>query len=315
MKKDRELYLRYRPKKLEEVLGQDNQVYALKKLAKKGKLPHVILLSGSSGCGKTTIARILARMVGCLKSDLTELNSSNFRGIDMVRDISSRVGMNGIHGDNRGWIIDECHQLTGAAQEAFLKTLEDTPDHVYFFLCTTEPEKLKTALRNRCTKVGIKSLSSDALESLIKSIVKQEKEKLDEEVLDRIVSVVNGSARDALVLLHQIIHIKSKSKQLEIIESSDVQGQSKTLAQLLVKQGVTWKEIQKCLKETTEEPEKIRRGILGYANAIALSADGYFKDKMLVLIDCFSSNYFDIGPAGLTWSCDQFLKATTKRRK
>jgi len=315
VKKNRELYLRYRPKKLSKVLGQDDMVYSLEGMAKKDKIPHDILFTGPSGCGKTTIARIIAKLVGCEGRDLEEINAAVDRGIETVREIRSVIGLSPIIGKSKGWIIDECHQMTTQAQESFLKMLEDTPDWAYFFLCTTEPQKLIPTIRTRCTDIKVKSLDSETMEKLLYSVCKKERIKLDDKVQERLIQVADGSARKALVLLHQVQGMKDKKKQIKVIQESDLEAPAIEIARALIRQGVTWKEVAKLLKEVPDEPESIRRMILGYANSIALNGGGPILGKAMVLIDCFSSHYYDCGKAGLTWSCYQAISVFSKRGK
>src|SRR5688572_25883760 len=137
-----ELYKKFRPKTLKGVVGQEGAVSSLQSMIDKGRLPHTILFSGPSGCGKTTIARILKGILECSDLDFFEINCADFKGIDMVRDIRRYVGIPPLHGKSRVWLIDEAHQLTKDAQNAFLKLLEDTPKHAYFMLATTDPQKL-----------------------------------------------------------------------------------------------------------------------------------------------------------------------------
>jgi DNA polymerase-3 subunit gamma/tau len=303
------LYLKYRPKKLKDVLGQDVAIASLLKMHKKGKVPHVLLFTGASGCGKTTIARIMAGMLGCKGGDLSEVNSADFRGIDTIRDIRNRMNFSPMEGETRIWIIDEVHGLTRQAQEAFLKVLEDTPNHVYFFLCTTDPAKLIAAIKTRCTDVKLQSLKDTEIQSLLDDVLDKEKVKIKDEVRDKIIDISAGSARKALVLLHQVIDLDDKKQQLNLLQSSDTEKQAIDLARALMK-GASWKEIAVLIKNCTDEPEQIRRLILGYGSACALGG----APRGFLLIDCFSSNYFDSGKAGLIWSCNQVVQAGFKRK-
>src|SRR5690606_3369465 len=108
-----------------------------------GDIPHAMLFTGPSGCGKTTLARILRVKLRCSDNDFQEINAADFRGIDSIRSMRQQVGAAPLGGDSRIWLIDEAHSMTADAQNAFLKLLEDTPRHVYFFLATTDPQKLK----------------------------------------------------------------------------------------------------------------------------------------------------------------------------
>ena len=157
-----ELYKKYRPDGYGDLVGQAPAVKVLRGLLKKG-LPHAMLLTGPSGCGKTTVARIIKNKLQCQDSDFVELNSASDRGIDVIRGIDGRMRLGGLLGGPRIWLFDECHRLTKDAQEAMLKYLEDTPSHVYFLLATTEPDKLITAIRTRCTEVRFAAIGHEEI--------------------------------------------------------------------------------------------------------------------------------------------------------
>ena len=132
-----ELYKKHRPSYLEDVFGQPEAVKVLGSMIEKDDLPHSILFTGPSGVGKTTLARILKEELECHANDFKEINCADFRGIDTIRDIRNNMNRQSLMGGPLIWLIDEAHKLTNDAQTAFLKMLEDTPKHVYFFLATT----------------------------------------------------------------------------------------------------------------------------------------------------------------------------------
>jgi DNA polymerase III gamma/tau subunit len=303
----KELYKIYRPKKLKDVIGQESAVSSLSKMIEKDTIPHAILLTGPSGCGKTTLARILSKKVDCGKMDLIENNCADFKGIDTIREIRSAMVSSPISGKSRVWIIDECHKLTNDAQNAFLKLLEDTPSHVYFILCTTEPNRLIKTIRTRCTEISVKSLSDKEIEKLISSVCKKEKIKLSEEVIDKIVDVSEGSARKALVVLHQIRDIKSKEGQLNAISSSISENQGITIARLLFNTKTKWKEIADVLKTIeNNDAESIRWLILGYAKSVLLNG-GNLSARAYQVIRVFQDNWYDCKSAGLISGCYEII--------
>jgi DNA polymerase III gamma/tau subunit len=303
----KELYKIYRPKKLKDVIGQESAVSSLSKMIEKDTIPHAILLTGPSGCGKTTLARILSKKVDCGKMDLIENNCADFKGIDTIREIRSAMVSSPISGKSRVWIIDECHKLTNDAQNAFLKLLEDTPSHVYFILCTTEPNRLIKTIRNRCTEISVKSLSDKEIEKLISGVCKKEKIKLSEEVIDKIINVSEGSARKTLVVLHQIRDIKSKEEQLNAISSSISENQGITIARLLFNTKTKWKEIANVLKTIeNDDAESIRWLILGYAKSVLLNG-GNLSARAYQVIRVFQDNWYDCKSAGLISGCYEII--------
>ena len=154
-----ELYKKYRPKNFKRIVGQPTITEQLTSMTRSNQFPHSSLFSGPSGCGKTTLARIMRNKLDCGDQDFQEVNCADFRGIDMVRDIRNRMNLAPIGGECRVWLIDEAHQLSSQAQNAFLKILEDTPSHVYFMLATTDPQKLIPTIRTRCAEFKVSSLN------------------------------------------------------------------------------------------------------------------------------------------------------------
>jgi len=301
-----ELYKKYRPRLFKRVIGQEGIVKTLSKMIKSETVPHTILFSGPSGCGKTTLARILAKKLDCSNADLNEINCADFRGIDMVRDIRDSSGLCALAGGNRVWIIDEAHQLSSQAQHAFLKLLEDTPSHVFFFLATTSPNKLLPTIRNRCTTFVVKELSTELLETLVDSICKKEQITLGTDAKEKLIEIAEGSPRKALVLLDQVRHT-TEDNQLSLLESSDTRHQAIELARALIRPNSSWNTVAKILKEVEEDPESLRWMILGYARTVLLGG-GNLSDRAYLIIECFREPFYDSKAAGLTAACWEVMK-------
>jgi DNA polymerase-3 subunit gamma/tau len=272
--------------------------------ARKKDKPHVYLLQGPSGCGKTTIGRILSTMLNCSEMDFREYNSSNTRGIDTIREISQNAYYAPTDGSVKVYLLDEVHQLTKDAQNAILKILEDCPNHVFFILCTTEPEKLLKTIHTRCTTYQVKPLTDAEIKGLINRVLRNEiVEGFPENVIDEIVRVAEGCPRQALVILDQVIDIEDDKKALEAVFYLTV-GEAEVLE---ICQGImknkSWKELKGrvdlVLKNT--EPEKLRYAILGYMQAVLLDVRGFSKpndyEKASALIELFSENTYSGGKA------------------
>ena len=120
-KKNKPLHIKHRPKKLDDMIGQSTAVEILRTAIKKKKIPTAILFAGPTGSGKTTLGRIMAKKTKCNKLDFSEIDSADFRGIEMVRGIITQSQLQPMAGDSRCWLIDECGQLSSQAQHAFLK--------------------------------------------------------------------------------------------------------------------------------------------------------------------------------------------------
>lgn len=295
-----ELYRRYRPARFKDMLGQEEAIACLVSLGKRNQIPHVLLLSGSSGTGKTTVARILRVKLGCSDHDFQEINAADFRGIDTVRQIREQMSLAPIGGRCRVYVLDEVAAITGAASDAMLKLLEDTPETVYFFLCTTDPQKLKATLRTRCTEIKFKPLGVMDLRILITRVSKSEGFALDEDVCDAISELATGSARKALVLLHAVMGVEDKQKQLEIIKTYDSRHTAIELARVLLNGRSNWRDAAKVLAGIDEDPEQVRRLILGYARKVLIeSRNDAVCDRAAAVIANFRHPLYDLGAAGL----------------
>lgn len=275
----KEIYKVCRPKDLDRVVGQDKAVQVIRNAFAKKNVPHTILLTGPSGTGKTTLARIIANMLGCDPSDFFEYNASDFRGVDTVREIRARMGYSGLSkGKIRVYYFDEVHQMTGIAQNAALKILEDTPKHVYFILSTTDPTKIIKAVQSRCTKIALTEVAADDMKKIVKRAAKKCKVKVaSDKVLRTLVNSANGGPREALVLLGTLQGFKTEKEQLAIIEDSDSDKPTKTLAQGLIS-GMAWLEVAKLLKDLpADKVESARLGIIGYCAAILMNGAKHGK--------------------------------------
>lgn len=302
-----ELYKKHRPTDLKSLVGQPH-LKILKKMLKENELPHSILFTGSSGCGKTTVARILRTELDCGKEDFHEVNCADFRGIDMVRDIRSRMNLAPMNGSTRCWLIDEAHQLSSQAQNAFLKILEDTPKHVYFFLATTDPNKLINTIRTRCSSFKMESLKPKSAVELLESVMDKEGIEIEDEVIDAVVNLGDGSPRQLLVLLDSIKHLDDSEEQLSLIYKSETKREAIEIARTLMKPKPVWSEVAAVLKTVQEEPESIRWMMLSYANSILLKG-GRKAGHAYIIIDAFRDNFYDSKKAGLSAACYEIVQA------
>jgi len=294
-----ELYKKHRPRALDKMIGAETTVAALENMLAKGTLPHTLLFHGPSGCGKTTLARILKDRLDCHDMDFKEINCSDFRGIDTIREISHLMHLSPTGGKVRIWLLDEVHQLSKDGQNAALKILEDTPSHVYFFLCTTDPQKLMKTILTRCCEMPVRLLTHDELENLVSKVCKRENVQISEDIMEDIVSGAQGSARTALVLLDKILNLKPEEQAEAIQQKLAEENDAIDLCRALFAKK-SWEQITAILKNLKGDPEQVRYAVLGYARSVLLG----HKDPMAYKIICaFENNFYDSKNAGLIRAC------------
>lgn len=296
-----ELYKQFRPDTFDKVVGNRAVVGSLKNSVAQGEVPHTILFSGPSGCGKTTLARILARELGCAPQDYNETNSANFRGIDSAREIITQMAYAPSGGKCRVWVMDECHKITDDAWNALLKPMEDTPDHVYFFLCTTNPEKLPKTIRTRCQPHDVQALSPEDIgKGILIPVCKARGIRPPMEILKLIATECMGSSRVALQTLEKVAGLPEDQMAEAAKTMISRESQVNQLCQLLLKKSKDWSEMATIIKGLTEEPESIRRAVLGYMNVVLLNSG---NSRAYGIAGCFEKDYFTTGKTGLTMSC------------
>ena len=219
------LYRRYRPRRFDEVRGQEHVTTALRNAVRHQTEGHAYLFSGPRGTGKTSTARILAKALNCenlqngepccectpcvemeagRSFDLFELDAASNNGVDAVRDLIERTAV-GSPGRTKVYILDEVHMLSAAASNALLKTLEEPPDHVRFVLATTDPQKVLPTIRSRTQHFEFQLLSAQELETQVRSIVADADLDVDDEAIAWVVQKGRGSSRDTLSALDQVV--------------------------------------------------------------------------------------------------------------
>lgn len=296
------LYQKYRPTSLKEFFGNEDLKRDLRPFIKGTRqVPKAILFTGPSGCGKTTLARILAKSMGCLDGDIQELDTADFRGIDSIRDIRRQMSLSSLGSGSRVWILDECHKLTNDAQNALLKALENPPAHVYFILCTTDPQLLLKTVLTRCTQFVVESLSVSDLVDVLDAVCEGEQADVSTDTLKAIARSAGGSPRAAISALERVLARDPAEYDQAVEAFSAMETQVKDLCQTLMAGRAKWKEVATMIKGIREEPESVRRAVLGYMSAVLLS--GQDNPRAAHVIECFKEPYFNNGTAGLVLSC------------
>lgn len=220
------LYRKYRPATFSDVVGQNHAVELLTQAISQKKVSHAYLFCGGRGTGKTTLARIVARDIGCNQEDIIEIDAASNRGIDEIRELREAVRSSPFSSPYKVYIIDEAHMLTKEAANALLKTLEEPPSHVIFILATTDPEKLPTTIVSRCQKVVFKQPDIKTLAERLIHVAKEEGFCLPDTASLVIAASGQGSYRDALGKLEQVLTIAKTKEVLDeevfgIIGNSD----------------------------------------------------------------------------------------------
>lgn len=282
-----ELYRKYRPSNFDEIIGNESAIKSLKKELKNGS--HVFLFTGPAGCGKTTLARIVAKEVGAGDLSIREINSAENRGIDTAREILQQMNFMPTDGNASVWILDEMHMITSAGQNALLKALEEVPESVYFLLCTTDPQKLIAPLKTRCSIVNVKPLNDEEMKILLKRVVKSEDKKMGSEVYEKIIELANGGSRKALKLLAKVLYLDSNEERLESLKSEDVSEDKDAIELCRALLGKT--NFNSCMKLVStidvSEPERVRMLVLSYMNSVLTKG---FNERAAAAMQAFGQN-------------------------
>lgn len=221
----KKLDLKYRPNQLDEIIGQDHIVKTFKQASSHNMFSNVYLFAGERGCGKTSLSRIVSKLMTCddvkdgitcgkcracvsitnvASLDVREINGANNKGIGDIRAIIDSATISPQELKMKIIVIDECHRLTPEANDAILKLLEEPPEYMSFILCTTESDKIIPTILSRCQRFNVKRLSRDEISKQIIKIAKIESIDISEDAISVITKIANGSMRDAIRHLEQI---------------------------------------------------------------------------------------------------------------
>lgn len=284
------LYRKYRPKNLQDVVGQEHVKKALTNAINLGKISHAYLFTGPRGTGKTSIARILAKSLNCQQGptitpcetcpscvdiknstpmDVIEIDAASNRSVEDARNILEKIQYVPVNGKYKIYIIDEVHMLTNQAFNALLKTLEEPPENVIFILATTEPQKVLETITSRCQRFDFRRITTDDIIKHLKHIAKIEQIKIDDEALFTIAKNAAGGMRDSLALLDQVsvldsaktISAEDINKLLGRISFDMLHNLTDTIIQSKPQAAI---ELLSTIYNAGNEPSQILVNLLGY---------------------------------------------------
>ena len=304
-----EYHLKYRPRNWGEVLGHKALLSSIKTaLAKKSA--RTFLLTGGSGVGKTTIARLIAKEVGCSPSDIIELDGATNTGIDDMRNVIERLQYKSLSGNSRTVILDESHSVSKQAFQSLLKSLEEPPPDVYWVLCTTEPDRVPKNIRTRCLQYDLRPVSTDAILALLETVVSREKLIVKDETLEFIVEAAEGSPRQALVFLAECAELKDSASVKSLLKTVGESKEAVDLCRMLLSvasgKGVPWSGVAGLIRAVESPPETTRIIVLRYMAVVVLSGSPDKSGPAADVLDAFATPFLDReGNAPLARACLQ----------
>ena len=308
------LYRKYRPVDFDNVYGQEEIVTVIKNAINNNMVSHAYLFCGPRGTGKTTIAKIIARMVNCENlidgkpcgkcyncinflnsNDIVEIDAASNNGVDEIRELRDKINLVPSNAKYKVYIIDEVHMLTTQAFNALLKTLEEPPAHVIFILATTEPHKIPLTIASRCQKFRFTKINSKKIVDRLREIAKLENIAIDEDALYEIARISDGGMRDAINFLDQLVAYDNKVITLDDIYKvngsvsyNDIYLLLKSIADNnkveIIRFFDTFDSSGKDINKFASELTLFLKDVILYSNAKLLS-DIDIKNEIIVLVN------------------------------
>ena len=317
------LYRKYRPKELDEVVGQSEIKKILASSVKNGTISHAYLFSGPRGTGKTTMAKILAKMVNCLEpvdgnacnkcesclnvlnsNDVIEIDAASNNGVDEIRELREKASLVPSNSKYKVYIIDEVHMLTTQAFNALLKTLEEPPKHVIFILATTEYYKIPLTITSRCQKFQFNKISIDGIFERLKEIAQLENIKISDEAILEIAKISDGGMRDSINFLDQLRSFTNN--KIEVSDVYEVCGSISNDDLVSLSHSI----IENDISSVNEFFERLDKNGINYGKFLE-SYTAFLKDVILykknVNIDYIKSSVDSVKETGQLFSIDDIF--------
>lgn len=289
-----ELINKYRPTKFSQVIGQSSAVASLKEALDKDRA-RSFLLTGPSGTGKTTLARIVAQAAGALAyGDIQEVDGATHTGIDAMRAVADAALYHPVgESKAKAVIVDEAHALSKAAMTSLLKALEEPPPWMYWFMCTTEAARIPTTIRTRMFKVDLRPVPFKVLQDHLDVIANKERMTCSDQVIDACADAAEGSVRQAISNLAECAMVKNTKELERILKTATDSAEAHQLARALM--FGTFKEAQTLLgKLGATSPESVRYVVRAYVSKVFRGAK---KDSVAgracSILDAFSEPFYD----------------------
>jgi DNA polymerase-3 subunit gamma/tau len=303
--KNTSLAVKYRPQTFGDVVGQENVITILQNQLEQGQTKQGYLFTGGAGTGKTTIARIFAKMLngGISNSEIIEIDAASNNGVENVRELRESVKFKPINSKFKVYIIDEVHMLSTGAFNALLKTLEEPPAHAVFILATTDPHKIPATILSRVQRFDFKRMTVDQIVGRLFHIIEMENQEADPagaadalydvpaDVLEYIAKLANGGMRNSISLLDTVLGYKGNPTLQDVFEILGVPDFEEYLNLLVHIHNSQKAEILQLVENLHVQGKDIKRFMLGLTEFIV----DLQKVSLLGNFDFVSipSNYFD----------------------
>jgi DNA polymerase III gamma/tau subunit len=268
------LHLKYRPRRLADVVGQEAVTRAVRAALDMSGRPHCWLFTGPPGTGKTTLGRIVAAECGVEPGNVVEVDAASRNGVDDVRALTEGLAY-GAFGESPGKaiLLNECQRLSGNAWDALLTVTEEPPPHAYFVLTSTNPAKIPAAMQTRCQVFPLRALRRDDVLDVLERVCDEERFDTAGRVLDMVADAAGGSMRAALTMLSSVHALRDERDVADVLERPLEDAEVIDLCRLMVSGRLTWARACDVLARMSDpNAEGVRLVVCAYLSKVAAGA-------------------------------------------